>query len=120
MISGDIKLTYYEYKKIIFSVNGISYSNPKLYSLLCNENNKYDPNIRYNKVSKTYIKNYTSWVIDPYSKNHPDHLIVKNRLSLKEELEEINNNPNFLMNEINAIIKDIDFELSKVKKVKKL
>jgi hypothetical protein len=73
----------------------------------------YNPNIKYNKVSEKYLNNYTSWVIDPYSNNHPGDFILKNRLSLKDELAVLNNNYTHLVNEVDDIIKDIESKISK-------
>jgi hypothetical protein len=67
IVSGNLKITNHEFNKLMYSVNNISDNNPKLYSLLCNQNNRlrlnrlhYNPNIKYNKVSEKYLNNYTS------------------------------------------------------------
>ena len=114
IVSGNLKITAYEFNKLMYSINEVSHSNPKLYSLLCNENKfKFDPNIKYNKVSKRYLNNYTSWVIDPYSNELPGNFVLKNKLSLMEEFEMMNNNYTQLVSDVDDIIKDINSKLNK-------
>jgi vacuolar-type H+-ATPase catalytic subunit A/Vma1 len=48
------------------------------------------PSVKYNIVSKKYLENYHKWVVDPNTQKLPDDLdaTLKNKLSLKEELEQ--------------------------------
>jgi len=57
MVSGRLKLTSFEFNKLINSVNNIP-NDSGLYSLICKENDiKYNSS-RYNEVSKVYLNNY--------------------------------------------------------------
>jgi hypothetical protein len=70
-----------------------------LYDMIRKESGKY------NLVSKKYINKYTDWILNPLDNEDPGNMVIKNKLSLLDELNYINNSYTYLLNEY-KVIKD--------------
>lgn len=109
------KLNTSNYIKLMSKINEIQ-NNENLFKLLCKKSNQLDSSIKYNQVSKKFLKNYHTWVVDPNNQQipnnlNPQDLIYKNKLSLLEELEMVNENCCLIVKDLNDIINQIDSSL---------
>jgi hypothetical protein len=62
----------------------------------------------YNIVSRKWSTDYQYWIQNPFEQDELRNVEIKNRLSLLEELEKINVNYTYILNEYSSIKNEID------------
>jgi hypothetical protein len=62
----------------------------------------------YNIVSRKWSTDYQYWIQNPFEQDELRNVEIKNRLSLLEELEKINVNYTYILNEYSNIKNEID------------
>lgn len=98
---GHLKVTAREFEEVIKLVYNTKKNNNALYEYICEE-----PSL-YNIISKSYISKYEMWSMNPNKYDEPGPLVVKNELTIFEELESLNHNYTTILKEYDSINSNI-------------
>lgn len=105
---NKINISLSEYNEILSRLNN---TDERLYNFVCAKQleNKVSLDVtsdRYNIISKKYINNYTNWIQDPFNKDFPGEVVIKNKLSLHDELNTLEDNYTHIMNSYSSLLDD--------------
>lgn len=98
----ETHISLLEFISLVDRIGNDSINNNKLYTMIHKES------LHYNIISKKYINKYTDWVLNPLDNEEPGNMIIKNKLSLLDELNNINMNYTCLLNDYKRINSSIN------------
>ena len=108
--NGRIRLTTSEFFEIMNKIHNLKNYNPELYKMLyyTDKTTSIVKSPNYNIVSRKWSTDYQYWIQNPFEQDELRNVEIKNRLSLLEELEKINVNYTYILNEYSNIKNEID------------